>query len=118
MSDMLELIQEIAKSPAMYVGQCDLYLVRAFLDGYDWALRQQNNMDYADWQGWIEVRFQISNPAWGWPRIMLNAYGDQLSAITAFPILYEEYLQELAEIGSDGIEAKHSANASRLRYSL
>lgn len=118
MTDMLELIREIAKSPGMYVGQCDLYLVRAFLDGYDWALRQHGIMDYADWHGWIEVRFQISDTAWGWPRIVLNAYGDHLAAITAMPILYEEYLHELAEIGSDGIAAKRSATVSRLHPTL
>lgn len=116
MTDMLELIHDIAKRPGIYVGQCDLNLIRAFLDGYDWALRQQGNTDHADWHGWIEVRFQVSHPAWGWPRIMLHVYGDDLAAITAMPILYEEYLHELAEIGSDGIDAKRSANASRLHH--
>lgn len=91
----LKLLEEISKRPAMFVGEVSISSISHFLAGYligrDDA---KNRVMSVSWQAWIEFRFMICHPAWGWPRILLYKYGSDKEAISALPDLYKEFLKK------------------------
>lgn len=109
MSEFEELLQSIAKRPAMYVGKCCLHSVRNYLDGYDHAYSGLGAGDspLTGWGHYLESRFLISHPAWGWPRILLHVYGSHRDAIAALPGLYRDFLEMRAAVGVQGIIDAH-----------
>ncbi len=109
MIDLVSLLRSIAKRPGLYVGTCSIELVGHYLDGYIHALRDTGHSDLlfdGAWIRWVESRFLVASPAWGWPRILLHGYGSHQAAIEALPHLYEEYLDQRSRIGIEGIEAE------------
>jgi hypothetical protein len=109
MSDFVALLDEIAKRPAMYVGECRLRSVGVYLAGYDHAIGDLGQADtpLAGWGRWVESRFLISHPDWHWTRILLHVYGSERIAIEALPELYREFLSARESHGIEGIEAEH-----------
>ena len=70
--DLYDLIENIEKRPAMYLGQADLTHLGAFLSGYFFARRQigisetQQEQQFSEFQAWIEQKFNVSySQPWG-----------------------------------------------------
>jgi hypothetical protein len=107
MSDFQTLLDSIAKRPALYVGNCSIRAVSNYLHGYCQAMSDlgHNEKPLVGWMRWIELRFQISSPAWHWTRILLHNYGSHRAAVEALPELHREFLAERALIGVEGFEA-------------
>jgi hypothetical protein len=82
--------------------------VSHFLDGYRCALhdvRDDSTDDPFDgWMEWVGLRFLIRSSAWGWPRILVHAYGSDRSAIEALPSLYKQFCEARAALGVEGIQ--------------
>ncbi len=66
MLNLYELIQNIEKRPAMYLGQPSISNLRAFLSGYTFARRQLGTQatleeqKFASFQGWVQEKFKIT----------------------------------------------------------
>lgn len=109
--DYVSLVAAVAKRPAMYVGANCMFRVRAFLDGYLHACHELNQSPewLSEWRDWIEWRFGISHPAWGWHRVILHAYGSHMDALAALPLLLAEYRDDLQKRGAEAIKEDHEA---------
>lgn len=87
MTDFQELLDQVCASPAVFVGEPRLDLVRAFLDGYAVSMR---DYPFADLMVWLEHKYYIFSSAWGWSRILHRVYGSDAEAIKALPVEYRE----------------------------
>ena len=86
------LLDAIARRPAMYVGTCSLPAVTFLLDGYCLAQEDMGKESPLDgWMRWIELRFGICHSAWHWTRILLHVYESDSAAISALPCLFAEF---------------------------
>lgn len=52
-------------------------------------------------QRWTEAKFCIFSPGWNWVRILQHVYGDDRSAISALPQLYDEFCAETQGVSSE-----------------
>jgi hypothetical protein len=105
MQEFESLLESIAKRPEMWVGECSVRAVRNYLEGYCHASAAlcDTETPLDGWGFWLESRFLISHPAWGWTRILLHAYGSDRAAIEAIPQLHREFLAQRAALGVEGI---------------
>lgn len=111
MNTFQNLLNDMVKRPALYVGTGSIRAVSDYLSGYDHAMIDNGmcdpeNSPLCGWMRWVELRFLISSPAWHWTRILLHVYGSDREALDALPALYEQFLELRASIGSQGIEAE------------
>jgi len=85
----LELLESIAKRPAMYVGKVSIKDVSNFLNGYLMGRFDGGKpVQIESFRTWIETKFMISHPAWHWSRILLHCCGNDKEAISSLPLLY------------------------------
>ena len=108
MEPFTKMLSEIARRPAMYVGKESVQSVSCYVNGYCHALDDLTNTrsPLDGWMRWVEMRFLICHPAWGWPRILVHAYGSDRAAFDALPSLFAEFLVQRDSLGVDGIQAE------------
>ena len=98
MLDLYDLIRNIERRPAMYLGQPDLSHLGSFLSGYFFARRQlgvletEQEQKFSEFQAWIERKFNISSGQ-SWETIILLSSPDEPSALKQFFILFNEFSQ-------------------------
>jgi len=98
MLDLYDLIENIQKRPAMYLGQADLTHLGAFLAGYFFARRQigipetQQEQEFAAFQAWIEQKFKVSYSQ-PWEKIIRFFSPDETTSLQQFFILFNEFVQ-------------------------
>jgi hypothetical protein len=102
--EFYDLIRNIEKRPAMYLGQPSISHLSSFLAGYHFARHQlgipetQQEQHFAIFQEWVQQRFKI-NSSQSWEKIILFFSQDEHHALTQFFILFNEFSQ--VEIKSD-----------------
>ena len=98
MLDLFDLIQNIEKRPAMYLGQADLTHLSAFLSGYFFARRQSGipetaqETQFSEFQAWVEQKFNI-NYSQPWEKIIRFFSPDETSSLQQFFILFHEFTE-------------------------
>jgi hypothetical protein len=96
MLDLYDLIRNIEKRPAMYLGQADLTHLGAFLAGYFFARRQsgipetQQEQQFAEFQTWVEQKFNVSYSQ-PWEKIIRFFSPDETTSLQQFFILFNEF---------------------------
>lgn len=96
MLDLYDLIRNIQKRPAMYLGQPSLTHLQAFLAGYSFARCQlgepetEQEKHFANFQTWIEEKFKITSSQ-SWDKIILFFSQDDSKALELFFELFDEF---------------------------
>ena len=108
MLDLYDLIRNIQKRPAMYLGQADLTHLGAFLAGYFFARRQsgiaetQQEQEFAEFQNWVEKKFNVSYSQ-PWEKIIRFFSPDETTSLQQFFILFHEFAE---------FQQSHSVNST------
>ncbi len=96
MIDLYDLIGNIQKRPAMYLGQPSITHFQAFLAGYFFARHQlgepdtQQEKHFAHFQTWIQQKFNIISSQ-SWDQIILFFSQDEYKALDLFFELFDEF---------------------------
>jgi hypothetical protein len=97
MSPLVELLGEIRKRPAMYLGSEDVVKLAAFLRGFQHALHQyeiaRQDTFLRDFRDWVAKRFAVSISR-SWEGIIAFQAVDDREAMELFWKLLDEYLLE------------------------
>lgn len=92
----------------MYTSSSKFSSIVNFFDGFMIALILEKKLPAYIWIKWINCKFNIWSTNWGWDRIILHAYKTEEKAIEHLPEIFTEYLDEINEIGEEGILVKHN----------
>ncbi len=96
MLDLYDLIRNIQKRPAMYLGQPSISHLRTFLAGYFLACHQlgkpetEQEKHFSNFQTWIQQKFKITSSQ-SWDKIILFFSQDEYKALEQFFELFDEY---------------------------
>lgn len=110
MFDLYELISNIRKRPAMYLGEPSISNLRTFLAGYCFARRQMGipqtaqERHFSQFQSWIQQKFNISqNLTWDVIIIYYKSGCYEQVALDDFFQLFDEFIQteNIAELKSN-----------------
>jgi hypothetical protein len=113
---LYQILQDIQTRPGMYLGNCSITRLRAFLDGYgsaraDLGLPEtEQEKAFNGFQAWIQKRFNIT-AAQGWDRIILAHSTNEQEALTQFFELFQQFQQEtlaIAQPSNKPINSSHS----------
>ena len=91
-----EMLQRIKQRPGMFLGECSITRLRAFLDGYmgsrsDLGLPPtQQELEFNQFQEWVQTRFKISS-SHGWDSIILFYSADERDALNNFFELFDQF---------------------------
>lgn len=98
MLEIYDLIRNIQKRPAMYLGRVSVSNLRTFLAGYCFARRQMKipqtpqEEHFSKFQDWIQQKFNLSSHQ-TWDQIILFFSQDENAALEKFFNLFEEFIQ-------------------------
>jgi hypothetical protein len=96
MLDLYDLIRNIQKRPAMYLGQPSITHLRTFLAGYFFARHQlgepetEQEKQFVNFQSWIQEKFKITSSQ-SWDKIILFFSQDEHKALEQFFELFDEF---------------------------
>ncbi|MEA5575116.1 hypothetical protein [Anabaena sp. UHCC 0451] len=98
MVDLYDLIRNIQKRPAMYLGRANITNLRTFIAGYCFARRQMGipqtaqEQKFSEFPTWIQQKFSIVSHQ-TWDQIILFFSTDEHSALEKFFQLFDEFTQ-------------------------
>lgn len=98
MVDLYDLISNIRKRPAMYLGRTSISNLRTFLAGYCFARRQmgipqtKQEQKFSEFQTWIQQKFNLTSNQ-TWDQIILFFSQDEHTALEQFFKLFDEFTQ-------------------------
>jgi hypothetical protein len=108
--DLYDLIGNIKKRPAMYLGQPSVTHLGVFLAGYSFARRQlgipqtEQEQQFSEFQGWIQRKFKVSSSQ-SWDMILLFFSQDEQCALEQFFTLFDEFSQEIGRLDDSEVHA-------------
>ncbi len=88
-----ELFEELLARPALYVGHPSIILIRAFLDGFDYAhvrTEMEKGDLYSGFNEWVANRFSIRT-AHDWSSIIAFMGQSESAAFELAKELWQEY---------------------------
>jgi hypothetical protein len=94
MNSIKELIFTIRQRTPMYIGQNNIFCLKAFLDGWlysTWETTEDRHL-ITDFQSWIEERFKITSSQ-SWARIIHFYSMDEQDAVKNFFEFFDEFLE-------------------------
>jgi hypothetical protein len=98
MVDLYDLLRNIQKRPAMYLGEPSISHLRTFLAGYFFARHQlgepetEQEKQFSNFQAWIQQKFKISSSQ-SWDKIILFYSQDEHKALEQFFVLFTEFAE-------------------------
>ncbi|MBD6617704.1 hypothetical protein FNW02_18175 [Komarekiella sp. 'clone 1'] len=98
MVDLYDLIHNIRKRPAMYLGRASISNLRTFLAGYCFARRQigipqiSQEQQFSKFQTWTQQKFNLTSNQ-TWDQIILFFSQDEHTALEKFFKLFDEFIQ-------------------------
>ncbi len=98
MLDLYDLIRNIQKRPAMYLGRSTISNLRTFIAGYIFARRQmqisqtKQEQEFSNFQTWIQQRYNVTYNQ-TWDQIILFFSKDENSAFEEFFKLFDEFIK-------------------------
>jgi hypothetical protein len=108
---LYEMLEKIKQKPGMFLGQCSITRLRAFLDGY-MACREdlglsptQQELEFNQFQDWIEGRFKISS-SHSWDSIILFHSADERDALNSFFELFEQFLNRETDLQQQELDRR------------
>jgi hypothetical protein len=97
MLDLYDLIHNIQKRPAMYLGRSTISNLRTFIAGYSFARRQMQipqtsqEQEFSNFQTWIQQKYNVAYNQ-TWDQIILFFSKDENSAFEEFFKLFDEFI--------------------------
>ena len=95
-NNIVKLILEIEKRPAMYIGRNSIFCLKAFLDG--WHFRNPKQTDNSEilieFTDWIQAKFNIDRYSVSWDKLLFSLYYDEEMALNSFFLNFNQFLQE------------------------
>ena len=95
-NNIVKLILEIEKRPAMYIGRNSIFCSKAFLDG--WHFRNPKQTDNSEilieFTDWIQAKFNIDRYSVSWDKLLFSLYYDEEMALNSFFLNFNQFLQE------------------------
>lgn len=98
MVSLYDLLHNIQKRPAMYLGEPSISHLRTFLAGYFFARHQlgepetDQERQFANFQDWIQQKFKITSSQ-PWDKVILFYSQDEHKALEQFFALFTEFAQ-------------------------
>lgn len=98
MLDLYDLIRNIQKRPAMYLGKVTIANLRTFIAGYSFARRQMQipqtsqEQEFSNFQTWIQQKYNVAYNQ-TWDQIILFFSKDENTAFEEFFKLFDEFTQ-------------------------
>lgn len=98
MFDLYDLIRNIQKRPAMYLGKATIANLRTFIAGYSFARRQMQisqtsqEQEFSGFQTWIQQKYNVAYNQ-TWDQIILFFSKDENTAFEEFFQLFNEFTQ-------------------------
>jgi len=92
-----DLLAKIRARPAMYLGECSLIRLRAFVDGYSFmanelGIEPRDQPNFSGFHDWVAAKFGWRESTAGWCNIILQECGgDDRKALESFFELIDEY---------------------------
>lgn len=89
MLDLYDLIRNIQKRPAMYLGRSTISNLRTFIAGYSFARRQMQipstsqEQEFSSFQSWIQQKYNVAYNQ-TWDQIILFFSKDENTAFEEF----------------------------------
>ncbi|MCU0565737.1 MAG: hypothetical protein MUF49_03975 [Oculatellaceae cyanobacterium Prado106] len=120
MVEFYDLIHNIEKRPALYLGQPTITHLGTFLAGYNFARRQlgipqtEQEQRFSEFQEWIEQKFKVRSSQ-SWEKIILFYSQDEFSALKFFFTLFHEFSQEAVK---ETVQATVESLEGRSRLSI
>lgn len=96
---LYDLIRNIQKRPAMYLGRASVSNLRTFLAGYCFARRQlgipqtPQEQQFSEFPTWIQQKFNLTSNQ-TWDRIVIFFSQDDRTALEQFFQLFDEFVRE------------------------
>jgi hypothetical protein len=109
MIDLYELIRNIEKRPAMYLGQPSITHLQSFLAGYFLARQQldipetEQEHHFSEFQVWIQQKFNIGSSQ-SWDKVILFFSQDEQTALKQFFILFNEFSNAVPNLSHQTIQ--------------
>jgi hypothetical protein len=94
--DLYDLLHNIQKRPAMYLGEPSISHLRTFLAGYFFARHQfgesetDQEKQFSDFQAWVQQKFKITSSQ-SWDKVILFYSQDEYKALEQFFALFTEF---------------------------
>ncbi|MFM7364524.1 MAG: hypothetical protein ACKO11_08520 [Cuspidothrix sp.] len=98
MLDLYDVIRNIQKRPAMYLGRSTISNLRTFIAGYSFARRQMQiqqttqEQEFSNFQTWIQQKYNVAYNQ-TWDQIILFFSKDENTAFEEFFKLFDEFTQ-------------------------
>ena len=98
MVDLHDIIRNVQKRPAVYLGGTSIFNLRTFLAGYCFARRQlgipqtRQGQQFSEFQTWIQHKFNLPADR-TWDRIILSSSPEEHTALDQFVKLFDEFTQ-------------------------
>ncbi|MFF8715941.1 hypothetical protein ACF07T_31585 [Streptomyces sp. NPDC015184] len=115
----LDLLDHLCRRPAMFTGERTVASVATFLTGYCIGVSHSEpgpgllgRSSHEHWGRWVEMRYDVFDPAWSWSRILLHHHGDDQRVFEVLPSLFREFLADRDAHGAEGLAARHHARFS------
>ena len=111
-SGFLDFLGSLCRRPAMFTGEATVDSVRVFLTGYFIGVSHTDPEGSGlamngQWREWIEMRYDVCNPAWSWTRILLHHYVDDQAVFEVLPSLFGQFLAERGADGAEELQTRH-----------
>lgn len=96
MVDLYDLLHNIQKRPAMYLGKPSISHLHTFLAGYFFARHQleapetDQEKQFFDFQAWVQQKFRITSNQ-SWDKVILFYSQDEHQALEHFFDLFAEF---------------------------
>ncbi|MFF9077720.1 hypothetical protein ACF1BP_33305 [Streptomyces sp. NPDC014735] len=112
-SRFLDLLESLCRRPAMYTGERTVASVAVFMSGYFTGASHSepaypDHPPYGEWNRWVEMRYDVFDPAWSWTRILLHHHVDDQGVLKVLPSLFHQFLKERDAHGVEELAARHS----------
>ncbi|MEU0633403.1 hypothetical protein [Streptomyces sp. NPDC005989] len=109
-SRFLDLLGSLCRRPAMFTGERTITSVAVFLTGYFTGVSHTEPEGPGlemEWRKWIEMRYDVFNPAWSWTRILLHHHVNDQGVFEVLPSLFRQFLAERDARGVEELETRH-----------
>ncbi|MBC7971079.1 MAG: hypothetical protein H7Z11_13335 [Verrucomicrobia bacterium] len=96
MVDLYDLLHNIQKRPAMYLGEPSISHLRTFLAGYFFARHQfgepetDQEKQFSNFQAWVQQKFKLTSSQ-SWDKVILFYSQDEHKALEQFFALFTEF---------------------------
>lgn len=118
MGHFYEVIKEIIERPCLYMGSKSLTILKAFLDGFNFALNKQglvyediglSQIPFCYFNDFVAAHYNYSESTSGWKNMILNKNNndEEVSFDVFYTLFYKFYSIEITKISRCALTFNH-----------